>query len=209
MIRFEFLVWSSVAIAALSPLPTFAASGNAQNLGPEAAASRQYLPEAIEGEFQGRPVLKAIPKNPRGLVFLFHGSGGTVRFAQRNETTAAFKPLAGLGYGWAASQSAQREPPTRWLNTDANVTSNPDLAYMLSFYRNLVETGQISKETPIFTLGMSNGGGLLLSLQTLRSLKVFLLRQSQTIWARFLPALMPRCCHRYFMCWRRMTALLV
>jgi poly(3-hydroxybutyrate) depolymerase len=159
MTRAIFLAWTSLSIAALNPLPIHAASGNALNDAAQAEASNQPFPQAKAGEFQGRPVLSAIPKNPKGLVFLFHGSGGTVRFAQRNETTAAFKPLAGLGYGWAASQSAQREAPTRWLNADADLSSNADLSFMLAFYRNLVETGQISKDTPVFTMGMSNGGG--------------------------------------------------
>ena len=50
------------------------------------AAGCAVLPiySASTTTFEGFPVISNVPQNPRGIVFLFHGTGGSAQF--RNES---------------------------------------------------------------------------------------------------------------------------
>lgn len=124
---------------------------------PQAALAACVPPEIpyAEEAIGGRPVMRFIPKNPRGVVYLFHGTGGSENYASRRETRCAIAPLLAKGYGFVASQSG-RAPPVRWLMDPA---ASPDVDHMLAIHRELVRRGEITAATPVFTLGMSNGGG--------------------------------------------------
>jgi len=101
-----------------------------------------------------------MPERPRGVIFLFHGSGGAETYATNAATQEAIAPLMAAGYGFAASASAQRAEPRRWDLSTHDPVANADIAFMLAFYTRLVESGEIAPDTPVFTMGMSNGGGM-------------------------------------------------
>jgi len=113
--------------------------------------------EYREQQINGRPVLSSIPVAQRGVVYLFHGSGGSERFAQRRETICALEPLLQRGYAVVASQSGSRGDPARWRVDTAGAGVNPDVDYMLGLHRLLVSRGDIAASTPVYAMGMSNG----------------------------------------------------
>lgn len=108
----------------------------------------------------GRNTLRFIPASPRALIVLFHGSGGSETYATNEATQRALAPFLAAGYGFVSSASAQRVEPRRWDLSALDAETNVDVAYMLALYRRLIDAGEITAETPIFTMGMSNGGGM-------------------------------------------------
>jgi dienelactone hydrolase len=125
--------------------------------------SAQDLPAGFgQSAFEAFPVIASIPTQPRGLVFVFHGSGGSSRFAARPGTVPVLRALLDEGYGFVATDSTQREPPRRWNVLDLDLTRNADLARLLRLHDHLIATGEIARDTPLFTMGMSNGATMAL-----------------------------------------------
>jgi predicted esterase len=107
--------------------------------------------------FEGFPVISYVPENPRGLVFLFHGTGGSASFADRVETTNVLNRLVAQGYGFVSTSSTERTGNRRWLVTDPSLTTNPDLARLLRLRAHLISTTPVEASTPLLGVGMSNG----------------------------------------------------
>jgi hypothetical protein len=107
--------------------------------------------------FEGFPVISYVPENPRGLVFLFHGTNGSASFADRVETTDVLNRLVAQGYGFVSTSSTERTGNRRWLVTDASLTTNPDLARLLRLRAHLISTTPVEASTPLVGVGMSNG----------------------------------------------------
>lgn len=125
------------------------------------AASGQEAPGYLEEKaIAGRPVVLAIPENPRAIIYLFHGTGGSENFATNATTQRVLKRFVAAGYGYVATSSAQRTGPARWQLEDADPSTNADLRYMVDLHRHLVRSGAFGERTPIFSMGMSNGGGM-------------------------------------------------
>ncbi|MCP5431966.1 MAG: dienelactone hydrolase family protein [Alphaproteobacteria bacterium] len=112
-----------------------------------------------ETSFEGFPVLGAYPKDPVGLVFLFHGSGGSADFARRDETQAVLSTLVGAGYAVVSTSSTQRSNPKRWRLDTLDPGANEDLGRIGRLYASLLSEGRAGAATPVFAMGMSNGGG--------------------------------------------------
>ena len=106
----------------------------------------------------GRSVLSYIPAHPKGIVYLFHGSGGSEAFATRQHTQRVLSALVAAGYGYAASASLDRTGMKRWDVSSLDPKANLDVAYMLGLHKALIDKGAITAKTPVFTMGMSNGG---------------------------------------------------
>lgn len=117
-------------------------------------------------EFEGRPYLAYFPEEaPEALVFIFHGSTGNAQFAARDGNKAIVEAMARSGYAMVSPQSLDRHDPEKgvlgkWRHTHPETAANPDLDYLFALYRRLIEEGRIEAETPVFTHGMSNGGGM-------------------------------------------------
>lgn len=107
--------------------------------------------------FEGRTVHSVIPQNPVGIVYLFHGTGGSADFALRIETLDQSNELLERGYGWVATESTKRTGNKRWYVFDASLSTNPDLALLTRLHADLVANTGVTGETPIFGIGMSNG----------------------------------------------------
>ncbi len=109
--------------------------------------------------FRGRNVLSNIPDKSRALVYLFHGSGVSVKFVQRNHTQVVADALLSKGYALVASESKLRTGKKRWDNKSADPETNVDIKDMLALHEHLIANTAITEDTPVYTMGMSNGGG--------------------------------------------------
>ncbi len=107
--------------------------------------------------FEGFTVHSAIPENPVGLVYVFHGSQGSADFALKIETLDQTNELLARGYGWVATESTERTGDKRWFVFDSSLATNPDLARLVRLHADLVATTSVTADTPMFGIGMSNG----------------------------------------------------
>lgn len=107
--------------------------------------------------FEGIAVVGVLPAEPRGLVFVFHGSGGSESFVDQTETTDVLNRMEAAGYGWVATASVDRDGGRAWSLVSADPGSNPDLGRMLRLHTSLVDSGRIPANIPLHGLGMSNG----------------------------------------------------
>jgi hypothetical protein len=107
--------------------------------------------------FEGFDVISYIPEHPRGLVYLFHGTGGSANFAEKVETTDVLNRLILRGYGFVATSSTERTGDRRWNAADPSLTANPDLARLTRLQAHLVATTGVDATTPLVGIGMSNG----------------------------------------------------
>ena len=114
-------------------------------------------PTVSSDEFEGFTVHRVIPDNPIGIVYLFHGSGGSAQFGLKIETLDQTNQLLARGYGWVATESTQRDGNKRWDVNNPVITTNPDLARLARLHAHLISTTPIDEDTPIFGIGMSNG----------------------------------------------------
>jgi hypothetical protein len=107
--------------------------------------------------FEGFEVISYVPDHPRGMVYLFHGTNGSARFAERVETTDVLNRLVAQGYGFVSTSSTERTGDQRWNAADPSLTTNPDLARLTRLQSHLVATTPIDATTPLVGVGMSNG----------------------------------------------------
>jgi hypothetical protein len=107
--------------------------------------------------FEGFDVISYVPDHPRGMVYLFHGTGGSANFAEKVETTDVLNRLILRGYGFVSTSSTERTGDRRWDASDPSVTTNPDLARLGRLQAHLVATTPIEANTPLVGIGMSNG----------------------------------------------------
>jgi hypothetical protein len=107
--------------------------------------------------FEGFDVISYVPDHPRGIVYLFHGTGGSANFAQKIETTDVLNRLILRGYGFVSTSSTERTGDRRWNAADPSLTTNPDLARLARLQAHLVATTPIEANTPLVGIGMSNG----------------------------------------------------
>jgi hypothetical protein len=107
--------------------------------------------------FEGFDVISYVPDHPRGMGYLFHGTGGSANFAQKIETTDVLNRLILRGYGFVSTSSTERTGNKRWNAADPSLTTNPDLARLARLQAHLVATTPIEANTPIVGIGMSNG----------------------------------------------------
>jgi hypothetical protein len=108
--------------------------------------------------FEGFDVISYIPEHPRGLVYLFHGTGGSANFAEKIETTDVLNRLILRGYGFVSTSSTERTGDRRWNAGDPSLTTNADLARLARLQASLVATTGVDANTPLVGIGMSNGG---------------------------------------------------
>lgn len=110
-----------------------------------------------QGSFEGFATYSYIPAHPTGIIYLFHGSGGSADFAVKIESTDVLNDMIGRGFGYVATESTERSGERRWNVDDPSMTSNPDLARMDRLRRHVLDTTAVDAGTPTYGLGMSNG----------------------------------------------------
>lgn len=150
----------------------------------ELTANFDYLPDdakvkseliALFGENDGlfiKEVLKevnfAIPENPKGLVMLFHGTGGRgVNMFERYETITLIKDLFYSGYGSISIDCNEStfgdqdgDGKIRWKAAQAiqqNFENNIDLYNLRALKDTLISRFNLQDDFPFFAYGVSNG----------------------------------------------------
>ena len=97
------------------------------------------------------------PQNVRGVVFHFHGTGGSADGMFNNIEQITFaRELVAEGYAIVTLNSDDR------INQQWNATNslaNPDINNVQLAINEFISRGLITKNTPIFGSGVSNGGG--------------------------------------------------
>lgn len=97
------------------------------------------------------------PQNVRGLVFRFHGTGGSGEsFFTKSEDRIAANDFVAAGFAVVALDSFNRTDK-QW--STAQPPNNRDLSNIQAIINSFISRGLITTSTPIFTSGMSNGGG--------------------------------------------------
>lgn len=109
------------------------------------------------GSFNSIPVSYYIPPEPIGLVFIFHGTGGSGagQFVG-SEFLSLFRDLVASGFGVAAFDSLNRE--TGQWNTTVTGPANPDIVRVNNVLAGMRQQGIISGTLPLLAFGHSNGG---------------------------------------------------
>ena len=122
-----------------------------------ACAPVSHVVEPDAWEFEGFTVYSHVPDDPVGIVYLFHGTGGSADIANRIESVDQLNELVERGYGWVSTESTERTGDKRWNVFDPGIASNPDLARLTRLHTRLVDETEVDETTPIFGIGMSNG----------------------------------------------------
>jgi hypothetical protein len=110
-----------------------------------------------QSTFEGFPVISYIPENPRAMIYLFHGSGGSADFATKVDTVDVLNRFVAQGYGFVSTSSTERTGDKRWDPANPSLTTNPDLARLVRLQAHLVATTPLEATTPLAGIGMSNG----------------------------------------------------
>ena len=108
--------------------------------------------EAVNGSAYGY----YFPPNVRGLVFRFHGSGGSgSSFFTKSEDRVAANDFVAAGFAVVSLDSVNRVDK-QW--STAQPPNNPDFTNIQAIINSFIARGLITSATPLFTVGMSNGG---------------------------------------------------
>ncbi len=110
-----------------------------------------------QSTFEGFPVISYVPQNPRGMIYLFHGSGGSADFATKVDTVDVLNKFVAEGYGFVSTSSTERTGDKRWDAANPSLTTSPDLARLVRLQAHLVATTPLDTGTPLAGIGMSNG----------------------------------------------------
>ncbi len=105
----------------------------------------------------GIPVTYYIPPDPIGLVFDFHGTGGTgAGLFTGSEFLSLHRDLVAAGFGVASFDCLNRESG-QW-NTSITGSTNPDIVRLNGIISAMRSQGLISTTLPLLAFGHSNGG---------------------------------------------------
>lgn len=116
-----------------------------------------------------KTVRSFVPPSPRGLVLFLHGTGGSNRFIASTETFYVALRAIESGYGVLGTEAEEAvggdldgDGKERW---DVGLTAgNVDFANLNALVASLRAAGTIGADTPLFVLGMSNGGAMAVGL---------------------------------------------
>jgi predicted esterase len=116
-----------------------------------------------------KAVIGHVPSQPRGLLFMLHGTGGSADVIQKSE--ARYVALAAVARGYGVVSTEAEEVVAGDLNGDQKIrwnaavaTGNIDMANLNALVARLRQQGVIDASTPLFVVGMSNGGAMSVSL---------------------------------------------
>ena len=115
-----------------------------------------------------KEVYSSIPPNPKGIVFLFHGTGGQgSSMYSRYELLSLAKDLYYAGYGTISTDANERtigdqtgEGKIRWVANQAaqqNFDNNIDLYNIRALKDTLIARYGLENDFPFFSYGVSNG----------------------------------------------------
>ncbi|MEN0065180.1 MAG: hypothetical protein AAGA48_23755 [Myxococcota bacterium] len=120
-----------------------------------------------------RRLIRQIPATPTGLLIALHGTGGSALFPVNNlPMTTLARAALDRGMGVVAPEAEEvavgdldANEKIRWDATpSAQTVDAQNVARMLD---GLLDEGVIDEATPLYTVGMSNGGAMAFTLATL------------------------------------------
>ena len=110
-----------------------------------------------------------VPPNPRALMLMLHGTGGSADFINRTEAEAV--ALAAIERGYAVASYEAEEVAAGDLDGDQKIrwdadrlVTNVDFANLDALIRDIRARGAIAADLPLVVMGMSNGGSMSVSL---------------------------------------------
>ncbi|MEQ1569533.1 MAG: hypothetical protein ABMA64_28105 [Myxococcota bacterium] len=109
-----------------------------------------------DADVAGRRFSYHVPDDPIGLVFAFHGSHGGFDTVTQVEWLDLYNLLVPAGVAVVLSESLQREDPRQWDLSSSS--DNPDFAQLAAIRDWLIEQTAVGSDTPIASVGFSNGG---------------------------------------------------
>lgn len=111
----------------------------------------------ITANLGGIIVTYYVPSNPVGLVFMFHGTGGTGNAQLTgSEFGSLARDLVAAGFGVAAFDCVNLQ--TGQWDTTVTGPTNPDIVRLNGVISAMRTQGLISQQLPLFAFGHSNGG---------------------------------------------------
>ncbi len=110
----------------------------------------------------------AIPDNPKGMVFLFHGTGGSgANMFERYEILSLIKDFYHAGYGSISTDANERtlgdqndDGKIRWIAGNAirqSLNNNIDLFNIQALKDTFALRYNLDEDFPFFSYGVSNG----------------------------------------------------
>ncbi len=126
----------------------------------------QYELEYIQCAQSKKKVYHFMPKNPKGLVFLFHGTQGSADGWIRNPSNfQMFKDLMVAGYAVIVTEAEEvtlgedtnMDGKIRWVTTSGQQFNNIDIRNIATLIDTFVTRGNIKEDIKKYAIGMSNG----------------------------------------------------
>lgn len=100
------------------------------------------------------------PTNPAGLIFCFHGTGGSAERIFGNDNVEYYQFLrdsVAAGYAVAALDSIDRVTNKQWSGDSSS--TNADVLNVKASINYFISLGLMTTNTPKYSTGMSDGGG--------------------------------------------------
>lgn len=129
--------------------------------------------EMIRGVARPKRVFHILPPNLRGVVFLYHGTGGSALAWQpgAQENFALVKDMVAAGLGVVVTESEETtaeedldgDGKIRWNVAPPVLSASIDYGNLRAILDTLINRSVITSDTPLFGVGMSNGGSFSIS----------------------------------------------
>ena len=122
--------------------------------------------ELIQGVENPKNVYYKFPEGPSAIIFFFHGGNGNAEeIIERVEVVQFFQHAFEKGFGLIITESEDRtlgdpdnDGTTKWKINSWTVDSNIDIGNIQALIDTFTVRGNMDQESPIYSVGVSNGG---------------------------------------------------
>jgi dienelactone hydrolase len=128
------------------------------------------VPAAVDRK-RKKTVRYYLPTNPRGLVGLFHGTGGSSLIIEKTEGRAIALRLVAAGYAVFAGDAEEVDlgdqdgnQKIRWLSSVLDLSKNHDMQNIRAIVDWFKTQKGLPQTAPFYAIGMSNGGAFSVAL---------------------------------------------
>jgi len=140
-------------------------------LTPEVTLVSMNLSEVeLAGVDHPKRVIYAVPPDPLGIVFVFHGTGGSADVIHKPAMQYVARLAYQRGYAVVSTEAEERtlgdpgpDGKIRW-NAGVDLATNVDLQNIERLSAELSQLTSIPIDAPRFAVGMSNGGSFAVSV---------------------------------------------
>lgn len=169
-----FSVWTNNANVAMEGRTEWHASFVMPNANVQVAATYRSIPpfslqqEKIKGVENVKNVYSYFPAQTRGVVFLYHGTGGSARgwLPTNADNYMMVKDLIADSFAVIVTESEETtlnedlngDGKIRWYVSAPVMDSSIDYQNLRAIVDTMIRRGVMTASTPLFGIGMSNGG---------------------------------------------------